>query len=79
MCAVKVHCTFILVYCYGRAYKDEVAAQNVDSKNQSCYYIVPITIEMRPQFGTKLTSGFLVDPKNVRLYFYVCPPHTYIL
>ncbi|XP_065888806.1 carboxypeptidase B-like [Dysidea avara] len=47
------------------AYKDEVAAQNVDSKNQSCYYIVPITIEMRPQFGTKLTSGFLVDPKNI--------------
>jgi len=57
-------CYIMFVFCYGRAYKDEVAAQNVDSKNQS-YCIVPITIEMRPEFGTSVTKGFLVNPKEV--------------
>ena len=64
VCVIKVH----YVSCYGRAYKDEVAAQNVDSKNQS-YYIVPITIEMRPNFGANF-SGFLVNPKEVSLHAY---------
>ena len=68
----------IKVCCYGRAYKDEVAAQNVDSKNQS-YYIVPITIEMRPKFGTKFPSGFLVNPKEVSLHAYTLVHLTVII
>jgi len=61
VCIVEDSCH---VFCFGRVYKEEVACQNLDSKNQS-YYIVPITIELRPDFETKVTSGFLVNPNDV--------------
>jgi len=48
-----------------RAYKEEVALQNQDVHNVS-YYIVSLTMELRPKERENGYSGFLVDHRDVR-------------